>query len=104
MLRHTASGLEASLSPLRSLFALFLFAGVGSYSHFALAETTLTRSITGQFLVHDTRGSGPSQAASRLGTNAAFVVLDPTILAVSALFPEEGPAPSTFGVGFKDWA
>ncbi len=44
----------------------------------------MTRSVTGQFLVQDTRRSGPSDVASRVGTNPAFLVLDPTLLAVSA--------------------
>jgi len=47
-------------------------------------NATLTRSVSGQFLVHDARGAGPSEAANHFGTNSAFVVLDPTLLAVSA--------------------
>jgi hypothetical protein len=51
----------------------------------ALAQnSTLIRSLSGQFFVHDARGSGPSETASHFGTNAAFVVLDPNLLAVSA--------------------
>jgi hypothetical protein len=51
----------------------------------SLAQSpTLTRSVTGQFLVHDARGAGPSEAATHFGTNSALVVLDPTLLAVSA--------------------
>jgi hypothetical protein len=50
------------------------------------AQTTakFIRSLSGQFLVGDARGSGPSEAATRFGTNATFVVLDPNLLAVSA--------------------
>lgn len=53
---------------------------------FSLAQNnnTLTRSVTGQFFVHDARGAGPSEAATHFGTNSALVVLDPTVLAVSA--------------------
>ena len=39
----------------------------------------LIRSVSGQFLVQDARGAGPSQAATHFGTNSAFVVLDPTL-------------------------
>jgi|ERR1051326_599182 hypothetical protein len=67
-----------------SLFLFLALAGVLTQPHHTFAEAILTRSVTGQFLVHDTRGAGPSEAASRLGTNAAFVVLHPTLLAVSA--------------------
>jgi hypothetical protein len=74
----------ASLRASRLFFLLFIFATALDFSCAALAETTLIRSLSGQFLVHDARGFGPSEAASRLATNAAFVVLDPTLLAVSA--------------------
>jgi len=47
-------------------------------------NATLTRSVSGQFSVHDARGAGPSEAATHFGTNSAMVVLDPTLLAVSA--------------------
>lgn len=67
-----------------SLLLFFAFAGTLAQPHETLAETTFIRSLTGQFLVHDSRSAGPSEAASRLGTNAAFVALDPTLLAVSA--------------------
>jgi len=50
----------------------------------ARAQSPLISSLTGQFLIQDARGSGPSQAATQLGTNANFVALDPTLLAVSA--------------------
>lgn len=50
----------------------------------SLAETTFIRSLSGQFLINDSRGPAPSEAASRFGTNDAYVVLDPTLLAVSA--------------------
>src|SRR5262249_15489391 len=39
---------------------------------------------SGQFFVHDARGSGPSEAATHFGTNAVFVVLDPNLIVVSA--------------------
>jgi hypothetical protein len=68
---------SSSVSFLCSLcFLLFI-------SHPAFAQSTLIRSLTGQFLVYDSRGSGPSEASSWFGTNAAFVVLDPNLLAVS---------------------
>jgi hypothetical protein len=47
-------------------------------------NSALIRSVSGQFLVQDARGAGPSEAAAHFGTNPAFVVLDPTLLAVSA--------------------
>lgn len=48
------------------------------------AQSTFIRSLTGQFLVSDGRAAGLSEAASHFGTNDAFVVLDPNLLAVSA--------------------
>jgi hypothetical protein len=65
------------------LFLFLAFACFLTQSR-ASAENILTRSLTGQFLVQDTRRAGPSDAALRLGTNPTFVVLDPTLLAVSA--------------------
>jgi len=62
------------------LLCSLLFIDHSSFSQ----NATLTRSVSGQFLVHDARGAGPSEAANHFGTNSAFVVLDPTLLAVSA--------------------
>jgi hypothetical protein len=69
---------RTSLAFLCSLCFLLLI------SHSAFAQnSTLVRSVTGQFLVHDARGASTSEAVTRFGTNPAFVVLDPTLLAVS---------------------
>ena len=61
-----------------------IFALILANPHPTFAQNnTFIRSLSGQFLVHDARNSGPSETASRFGTNAAFVVLDPNLLAVS---------------------
>jgi len=47
------------------------------------AEIGVTRSASGQFIIHDQRRGGPSRLAATLVTNAQFTALDPTVLPVS---------------------
>jgi len=52
-------------------------------SQSAFAQSTFVRSLSGQFYIHDARGSGASQVADQFGTNESYVVLAPNLLAVS---------------------
>src|SRR5947207_15568356 len=48
-----------------------------------LPDSGFTRSLSGQFIVHDQRRGGSSELATLLTTNAQFTAFDPTVLAVS---------------------
>jgi hypothetical protein len=62
----------------------FLWFGRAADATAALApDTGLTRSVSGQFIIHDQRRTGASALAAQLVTNAHYVALDPTVLGVS---------------------
>jgi hypothetical protein len=69
-------------SSARFLFSLCFLLLISFPSH--AQNSALIRSVSGQFLVQDARGVGPSEAAAHFSTNSAYLVLDPTLLAVSA--------------------
>jgi hypothetical protein len=48
-----------------------------------LPDAGATRSLSGEFIIHDHRPHGPSELSSLLTTNAQFTSFDPTVLAVS---------------------
>jgi hypothetical protein len=59
-----------------------LIASAG-FSQYALPQNNSTRSRSGEFFITDQRGGGASGMAARFRTNEAYLVLEPTLLAIS---------------------
>src|SRR5207248_29780 len=67
-------------------FALILIMSLpaaGLAAQLPLPDTSVTRSLSGQFIIHDQRHSGPSPISDLLATNSQVASFDPMVLGVS---------------------
>src|SRR2546423_201174 len=65
------------------ILSLFFVEMAGRAGQIVAPDSAVTRSVSGLFMIHDQRRSGPSQLADLLLTNSQFAAFDPTVLAVS---------------------
>lgn len=67
-----------------TVFLGALFFAVSARAQFASANTEITRSASGQFIIIAARGYSPLLHQPDLATNSAYVRLEPALLAISA--------------------
>src|SRR5207253_2177010 len=83
VIRRGFSAVAASWRVSLIFIALLFTSAPGLAAQMALPDSSVTRSLSGQFIIHDQRHSGPSPISDLLATNSQVASFDPMVLGVS---------------------